>query len=77
MICMPGDTSEYSITITGTVTKLFIRLFVNQLQVNHKDAYSVFDYTRAKINCGNQKITQQRISDVPDESTCSRGSCLG
>jgi hypothetical protein len=77
MICVPGDTSEHSLIVTGGVYKLIIRLFINKILVNTTNGIIIDGNKRARINCGNQNVIVESNGNVPDESTCSSGSCLG
>lgn len=77
LICLPGDTNEHLLTLTGSVYQLTVRLFINEVAVNGSNGILLDGYVRAKINCRDQTVTVQSISNIPEESICSTGSCLG
>jgi len=77
MICLSGDTNEYLLTLTGSVYRLTVRLFINEVAVNASNGIFLEGNVQATIDCSDRTVTVQSISNIPDESTCSNGSCLG
>ncbi|CAF0808871.1 unnamed protein product [Adineta ricciae] len=77
MICLSDDMNEHSLTITGSVNKLSIRLFINEIWVNGSNGIILNGNKRARINCRNQSVVVESNGAVPDESPCSSAPCLG
>jgi len=77
MICLPGDTNEHSLIVTGGVDKLNVRLFINKILVNASNGFILNGNKRARINCNTQTALVETNDVVPDESPCSNGSYLG
>ena len=77
MICLPGDTNEHSLLVTGGVDRLYIRLFINKILVNASNGIILDGSKRARINCNTQTVTIESNGVISDESSCSNGSCLG
>ena len=76
MKCLPGDTGEHLVTVTGGVFDLIVRLFVNSVNVNATNGVLLDAHSRARINCATRTATVEYLSAVPDESPCLEG-CLG
>ncbi|CAF0851874.1 unnamed protein product [Adineta ricciae] len=77
MICLPNDKNEHSLTITGSVDKLSIRLFINEIWINGSNGIILNGNKRTRINCKNQSVVVESNGAVPDESPCSSAPCLG
>ncbi len=71
LICRADDTNQHSLTVTGSVYGLTIRLFINEIAANASNGILLDGNVQVKINCENRTIT------IPDDSPCSNTSCLG
>ncbi|CAF0845677.1 unnamed protein product [Adineta steineri] len=77
MICLFDDTNEYSLTVTGSVYNLNIQLFINEIAVNATNGFKIDGNKRARINCQSRTAIIENNGNLPDESPCTTGSCLG
>ncbi|CAF4393637.1 unnamed protein product, partial [Adineta steineri] len=77
MICLFDDTNEYSLTVTGSVYNLNIQLFINEIAVNAANGFKLDGNKRARINCQSRTAIIENNGNLPDESPCTTGSCLG
>ncbi|CAF1508175.1 unnamed protein product, partial [Adineta steineri] len=77
MICLFDDTNEYSLTVTGSVYNLNIQLFINEIAVSATNGFKLDGNKRARINCQSRTAIIENNGNLPDESPCTTGSCLG